>query len=140
MSYKIIEKAVMPDGIAIQLEDWSENNIKEYPKLYGFMIGAYPIAKNDGKYGFVRKRDKFRLSISQSECRNYKRENVIADFEALKKGQKTLEDCWCESTTILFPLGRMMRCRSLPVWWRIFRRFLRPLPWQWRENRSSLCC
>lgn len=92
MSYKIIEKAVMPDGIAIQLEDWSENNIKEYPKLYGFMIGAYPIAKNDGKYGFVRKRDKFRLSISQSECRNYKRENVIADFEALKKGQKTLED------------------------------------------------
>lgn len=43
---KIIEKAIMPDGTSVQLEDWSGNNTKEYPDLYGLEIGAYPIAKN----------------------------------------------------------------------------------------------
>ena len=43
--YKIIEKAVMPDGTKIQFEDWRSENTKENPDLYGFQIGAYPIAK-----------------------------------------------------------------------------------------------
>lgn len=43
---KVLEKALTPDGIEIQLEDWSEHNTAEYPNVYGFTIGAYPIAKN----------------------------------------------------------------------------------------------
>ena len=38
----ILDKAKMPDGTEIQLEDWSKNNTEEYPDLYGLMIGAYP--------------------------------------------------------------------------------------------------
>ena len=50
---KIIERATMPDGTEILLEDWFEHNTEQYPDLYGLMIGAYPIAKNTGKYGFL---------------------------------------------------------------------------------------
>ena len=92
MSYKIVEKAVMPNGTEIQLEDWRESNSKEYPDLYGFMIGAYPIARNTSRSEIIQKRDKFRLSISHNTQQNYTNEDVIADFEALKSGQKTLKD------------------------------------------------
>lgn len=92
MSYKIVEKAVMPNGTEIQLEDWRESNTEEYPDLHGFVIGAYPIAKTNGRYGFVMRRDKFRLTISKNKYQNYTNDDVIADFEALKNGQKTLED------------------------------------------------
>ena len=30
---KVIEQAVMPNGTEIQLEDWRENNTREYPDL-----------------------------------------------------------------------------------------------------------
>ena len=91
-SWKVVEKATMPNGTEIQLEDWRESNTEEYPNLYGFMIGAYPIARNDGRYGFVRKRDKFRLQIAHNNYQNYTNDDVKADFEALKNGRKTLED------------------------------------------------
>ena len=92
MSYKIVEKTVMPNGTEIQLEDWRESNTEEHPDLHGFVIGAYPIARNTSRAGLVQKRDKFRLTISKNAYQNYTNDDVIADFEALKNGQKTLED------------------------------------------------
>lgn len=50
---KIIDSTVLPDGTKIQLEDWHSENTGKYPDLYGYMIGAYPIAKNTGKWGVV---------------------------------------------------------------------------------------
>ena len=85
---KIIERAVMPNGTEIQLEDWSDKNTPEYPDLYGLRIGTYPIAKNTEKYGCIRSGETFRLSIYIG----YSNENVKADFEALKNGEKRLED------------------------------------------------
>lgn len=89
---KVIEKATMPDGTQIQLEDWSEHNTEQYPNLYGLTIGAYPIAKNTGKYRWVESGRSFRLSISQNQYTGYTNDNVKADFEALKSGKKTLQD------------------------------------------------
>lgn len=89
---KVIERAVMPNGIEIQLEDWSENNTKKYPDLHGFTIGAYPVAKNTGKYRLIESGDKFRLQISMNQYRGYSNDDVKADFEALKNGEKSLED------------------------------------------------
>lgn len=87
---KIIEKAVMPDGTKIQLEDWSENNTKAYPELYGLSIGAYPVAKNATL--FTKRGENFRLQISMKKYSGYENENVKADFEALKNGNRSLED------------------------------------------------
>lgn len=89
---KIIEWAVMPNGTEIQLEDWSENNTKEYPDLYGLTIGAYPIAKNTVKYKWIESGEKFRLQISVNQHSGYSNDDVKADFEALKSGEKSLED------------------------------------------------
>lgn len=88
---KIIEKAVMPDGTKIQLEDWSEKNTIEYPDLYGWEIGAYPIRKGYCKW-FGKPGECFRLTISQNKYQNYSNDDVKGDFELLKNGEKTLED------------------------------------------------
>lgn len=89
---KIIERATMPDGTEIQLEDWSDKNTEDFPDLYGLTIGAYPIAKNTGKYGWVRSGESFRIHISQNKYTGYSNDDVRADFEAIKGGTKTLED------------------------------------------------
>lgn len=87
---RIIEKTTTPKGIEIQLEDWTDKNTTEYPDLYGLMIGAYPIAKNSSVW--VKAGETFRLTISHNECSNYTNDNVKSDFEALKSGEKSLED------------------------------------------------
>lgn len=89
---KIIERATMPNGTIILLEDWSDKNTKEFPDLYGLIIGAYPIAKNTGKYGWIRSGVPFRISISQNKYTDYYNDDVRADFEALKNGTKSLKD------------------------------------------------
>lgn len=89
---KIMERATMPDGTEILLEDWSDKNTKEFPDLYGLTIGAYPIAKNTGKYGWIRSGESFRIHISQNKYTGYSNDDVRVDFEALKNGTKTLED------------------------------------------------
>lgn len=89
---QILEKAVMRDGTHIQLEDWSEHNTIEYPTLHGLTIGAYPKAKNTGRYGWVQRGKEFRLSICMSTYSGYTNEQVKADYEALKLGNKKLED------------------------------------------------
>jgi len=88
----ILEKAVMLDGTEIQLEDWSEQNTEKFPNLYGLEIGTYPIAKKTNKYKLVKDGQKFRLSISVNNYSGYTNDNVKADFEALKSGEKKIED------------------------------------------------
>ena len=89
---KIIERAIMPDGTKIFLEDWSDKNTEQFPDLYGLTIGAYPIAKNTGKYGWIRSGEPFCIHISQNKYTGYCNDDVRADFEALKNGTKSLED------------------------------------------------
>ena len=89
---KVIERAVMPNGTEIQLEDWKENNTKEYPDLYGLTIGTYPIAKNTVKHKWIESGEKFRLQISVNQHSGYSNDDVKVDFEALKSGEKSLED------------------------------------------------
>lgn len=87
---KIIDKAILPDGTKIQLEDWHSENSEKYPDLYGYMIGAYPVAKNTDKWGLIKTGRTFRLSIARNE--NYTDDMVLADYEALKNETKTLAD------------------------------------------------
>lgn len=89
---EIVETAVMPNGTAIQLEDWSSHNTPEYPDLYGLTIGAYPIAKNTGKGRWVEGGKIFRLTIPHNNHLGYTNDDVRADYEALKNGKKSLED------------------------------------------------
>lgn len=89
---KIIDSAVLPDGTKIQLEDWHSENTKEYPNLHGYAIGAYPIAKNTNKRGLIETGNRFRLSIDRNEYAKYTDDMVLADYEALKNGTKTLAD------------------------------------------------
>lgn len=88
---KVLEKFIMPHGVQVQLEDWHENNTPEYPDLYGFTIAAYPIALRGGKY-WIKAGEKFRLDIGHNSYSGYTEEKVLADYEALKRGEKCLED------------------------------------------------
>lgn len=81
---KIISKGRMPNGVKIQLEDWSEDT--------GLMIGAYPIALATGKYEWVRAGELFRLSISENKYAGYTNEMVANDYNELILGTKKLED------------------------------------------------
>ena len=89
---RIIDRAVLSDGTKIQLEDWHELNTPEFPKLYGYTIAAYPKAKNTGRYGWVKVNEIFKLQISRNEYHGYTDNMVLADYEALKNGTKTLAD------------------------------------------------
>ena len=89
---KVIERAIMPDGTNILLEDWSDKNTEQFPDLYGLTIGAYPIAERTGKYRLIEGGKRFRISISQNKYTDYYNDDVRADFEALKNGTKSLKD------------------------------------------------
>ena len=89
---KIIDKTVLSDGTKIQLEDWHSQNSEKYPDLHGYTIGAYPIAKNTSRSGWIRKGETFRLGIAKNEYTKYTDDMVLADYEALKNGTKTLVD------------------------------------------------
>lgn len=85
--HKIVDKAVLPDGTRIQLEDWSACNT---PKFHcGWQIGAYPIAKESFGY-YSKKGERFRLTIYNHK--GYTDDMLKADYEALKNGTKTLAD------------------------------------------------
>lgn len=75
---KIIEKATMPNGTEIQLEK---------DLLFGWLIGAYPTAKATGKYGWVRRGEKFRLTLTRFDSE----EHCKLIFDALKNGEIELE-------------------------------------------------
>jgi len=80
--YVVVERSVMPNGVKIQLEEWGD----------GFTIGAFPVLKNDGERIFVKRGETFRLTISHNKYTGYSSEDVKMDYEALKSGNKTLED------------------------------------------------
>ena len=89
---KVIERATMPNGTEIILEDWRDKNTSEYPDLYGLSIGAYPVAKNTSPYKWILAGEIFRLEIAYNPFTNYTNDNVKRDFEALKNGVKSLEE------------------------------------------------
>ena len=93
---KVIERAKTPDGIDIQLEDWSENY-----SFAGLSIAAYPIAK--ASRNFARAGEPFKLEIdfyrknddearADYEALKKNDDEARADYEALKSGEKRLED------------------------------------------------
>ena len=90
--YKIIDSAVLSDGTKIQLEDWHSKNSKEYPDLHGYTIGAYPIAKNTNRSGWIQGGKTFRLTIARNEYAKYTDDMVLADYESLKNETKSLAD------------------------------------------------
>lgn len=78
----ILEKAITPDGIEIQLEKWDD----------GLTIGAYPVARANSENGWIQCGNKFRLTISNSKYHNYTIDDVKNDFEALKTARKSIAD------------------------------------------------
>ena len=89
---KVVDRCTLADGTEIQLEYWSEHNTEEFPDLYGLTIVAYPIAKNTGKYGWIKGGERFRLGMSYNKYCGYMNEDVKRDYERLKNGEITLLD------------------------------------------------
>lgn len=77
---KILEKSTTKNGVEIQLEDWSGK----------LAIGAYPICVN-GNW-IIKHGKTFRLTISENQYIGYSNDDVKADFEKLKSGEKRIED------------------------------------------------
>ena len=88
---KILEKAILKNGVHIQLEDWRENNTPKVPNLYGLTIAAYPIAERSDGY-WIKGGEEFRLAISYNQYTNYTNDMVLADYKALINAEKSLED------------------------------------------------
>lgn len=81
---EIIEKATMPDGTHIQLEDWRN----DYPDIYdNFTIAAYPICQNTVG-NWIKSGERFRLDISRFNFDD----DVKQIFEDLTNGKITLSD------------------------------------------------
>ena len=75
---KVLERATMPDGTKIQIEDWSEDY-----SFHSFadLVAAYPVARNSiGKRRF-RATCQFESDLQASEA-----------FYAIKSGEKSLDD------------------------------------------------
>ncbi len=82
---KILQEARTPQGIEIQIEDWTQ----DYSFIKTVSITAYPIAKNTGKYGWIRGGENFHLGITREWASN---EEVYSAFNELVNGTKKLED------------------------------------------------
>ena len=82
--HKILEKAVMPDGTKIQIEDWTE----VYPNIITLpMIAAYPKSKVDATWW--RRGETFRLQLD----RNFASATEVEEtFQRLQYGVVSLED------------------------------------------------
>lgn len=85
---EILEKAFMPDGTKIQIEDWR----KDYSCFKTVSIAAYPIMKRlpqSKKIYWHNPGEMFRVSITsgfESDC------EVKTAFEDLKAGRKSIMD------------------------------------------------
>ena len=96
---KILEKATTPDGIDIQIEDWSDT--------YSFMnilrIGAYPIAKQSDTVWIIPN-ERFRMSLDKFKSAS----ETLEVFRKLKNGNYKLEDLtehFEEKTKNMYYLG-----------------------------------
>ena len=96
---KILEKATTPDGIDIQIEDWSDS--------YSFMnilsIGIYPIAKQSDTI-WIKLNERFRMSLNKFKSDS----ETLEVFRKLKNGNYKLEDLtehFEEKTKNMYYLG-----------------------------------
>ena len=96
---KILEKATTPDGIDIQIEDWSDN--------YSFMnilsIGVYPTAKQSDTVWIIPN-ERFRMSLDKFKSDS----ETLEVFIKLKNGNYKLEDLtehFEEKTKNMYYLG-----------------------------------
>ena len=83
---KVCRTGAMPDGTAVQIEDWSE----VYPNIYpqASTLAAYPISKWSIPGAFAPKAgEQFRAGFDFPDCRA-----CAKAFEDLCAGTKTLAD------------------------------------------------
>lgn len=88
---QVLNKAITPDGIEIELHDLSGEH--KLPDYNGMIIVFCTVAKNtfpEGKGWYSQKGKKFRSCICY--CKNYTSDMLMADYEELKNGTKTLTD------------------------------------------------
>ena len=110
---KIIDKTTLQNGTEIQLEDWTEHDTESHS--YGFQIGAYPIAKNTGKYRWVEGGKKFRITIASNVYMGYYNDDVVSDYQELKKGEKSLDDLakhFWNGEKDMWYLGMEVECKN----------------------------
>lgn len=82
---KVIERAVTPDGVKIQIEDWKE----KYSFINTLNIGCYPVATMSQNSPFGLEKGKtFRLNIDKFK----NDEEVYEVFNKLKLGEITIKD------------------------------------------------
>ena len=85
---KVLTRDKMPDGTAIQIEDWGDI----YPTIYSTItIAAYPIAKNTSKYRWIESGSLFRLGLWNFTSD----EQVMEIYDKLKSGELSLKDLAC---------------------------------------------
>jgi hypothetical protein len=97
---KVLEKAYTPDGILIQLEDWSEN----YSFMNTYNIGAYPKAKNSSKYQWIKAGYEFRLDIHGFNS-NEEAEQVFNDLITGKRKLTDLADLYWNGNKDKYYMG-----------------------------------
>ena len=88
---QILDKAITPDEIEIELRDLSGEH--KLPDYNGMEIAFRTVAKNtfpEGKGWYAQKGKEFRSCIYS--CGYYTKDMLKADYEALKNGTKTLAD------------------------------------------------
>jgi len=83
---KVLERATMPDGTKIQIEDWTE----DYTCFDTLSIAAYPRSERlpRSRKSWVVPGEEFRVSIDKFK-RNKDTEQA---FEALRNGTKAVKD------------------------------------------------
>lgn len=84
---KVLERAKTPQGIDIQIEDWTE----DYSCFDTLSIAAYPKSERmpKSRKSYVTPGETFRVSINRGFTNN---EDVRKAFEELKQGVKTVKD------------------------------------------------
>lgn len=86
---EILQKGTTPNGVDIQIEDWSKN----YPNVYsyGTTIALYPTAKrsvNKGGFEYPKMNERFRLSFELKS--NFEAKEI---FEKFLSGEMDILDC-----------------------------------------------
>lgn len=85
---KVLEKATIPDGIKIQIEDWTQ----DYDCFKTLSIATYPVALRNPvskTVPFFEVGRIFRVSINREWKNN---DEVRSAFEELKNGKKSIKD------------------------------------------------
>jgi len=84
---QVLQKAITPDGIAIQIEDW-----RDLVPSALLLLVAYPAAKRDCEFGFSKAGQIIRLNLFAGRDSFKSDDEVISAFEAMKTGSKQLDD------------------------------------------------